>query len=166
MKDFKKIISKPLTGEDMKKYIPNVMLYTDLLKMSDENIYKSLPIIILYETKPNYGHWTLLHKIPNGIEFFDSYGFRPDEQYKMISKKYQLPHKLKEFLIKMHDKMNIHYNDYMFQEIGPKINTCGRWCILRENVGGSIDDFAKKMSKLSIEKDMTPDELVSDMVSL
>ena len=43
-------------------------------------------IALLYESKPNYGHWVLLLRHPKKktIEFFDSYGIFPDDQIKKI----------------------------------------------------------------------------------
>ena len=74
----------PLSDDDIKKFIPNVIVYSELKDFSPKTLFSSLPIIILYETSPNNGHWTLLHETVEGIEFFDSYGGLPDEELKFI----------------------------------------------------------------------------------
>ena len=43
--------------------------------------------IILYEERPNRGHWTALLKYNGLYEHFDSYGVKPDGQLKWISAK-------------------------------------------------------------------------------
>ena len=123
-------INIPLSDVQMSNHIKNVLTYEDFVKLTFDNILKSLPLIILYESAPGYGHWTLLHKIPSGLEFFDSYGFKPDQEFKFVDNKYKQPHVLVDFLLNMSSKYTIHYNQYKLQEESPSVSTCGRWCIL------------------------------------
>ena len=96
-------------------------------------------LVLLYETGPNYGHWTCLLKHPNNvIEHFDSYGLIPDDELKFIPKKYrkesgQDHNYLTELLYK--SGCDIEYNHTVLQkynkDAGYDNATCGRWCAVR-----------------------------------
>ena len=84
--------------------------------------------IILYETKLNFGHWTACFTVGDDtIEFFDSYGFAPDQElnYAHYDKKPILSH-----FLEMSGKKIIH-NTMRLQQFAEDINTCGRWTSLR-----------------------------------
>ena len=57
-----------------------------------EQILKDNSVVILYANKPKRGHWIcLIRYIKNNVptlEFFDSYGFFPDDEKKIISKEF------------------------------------------------------------------------------
>lgn len=93
-------------------------------------------IALLYESKPNYGHWVLLLRHPKKktIEFFDSYGIFPDDQLKKI------PNEINKmvgqgfiYLTKLlvDSPYKIIYNRVPVQEMGRKISSCGRHLCLR-----------------------------------
>lgn len=164
--DLKNKINTPLSDIQMEKHFKNVILYQDFIELSFKKILNMLPIVILYESKPGFGHWTLLHRYRNNIEFFDSYGFQPDTEFNYVDPRYRLPHKLVEFLLSMFDSFKIHYNQYRFQTMSENIQTCGRWCILRNLLKHiDIDKFAEAVDSLSIEVKATPDELVTIIVN-
>lgn len=90
--------------------------------------------IILYKNSLNYGHWCCVFKNKYGINFFDSYGNKPDETLKFI------PDNLLKQLNQDHTNLinlmynsnhNIYYNEYKLQKLSKNINTCGRWCVFR-----------------------------------
>ena len=92
--------------------------------------------IILYQTKENFGHWVVL--IDRGgrmLEFYDSYGLKPDEELK-IDNQYHLrihggvitPHLTA--LIKS-GGWSVKYNNKQLQEQLSDVNTCGRYCVMR-----------------------------------
>jgi hypothetical protein len=89
--------------------------------------------IILYESSPNYGHWTCVFKRKdNKIEHFDSYGYFPDKQLGFVDKKTNkmLGQGFKYLSRLLHDcPEDIHYNHFCYQ--GDDSSTCGRWCIMR-----------------------------------
>lgn len=152
-------MDQPLSDVEIRKYIPNVILY-DQLNTQDVK----LPVVILYETKQNFGHWTLLHETPEGVEFFDSYGKQPDSQFDHISKPFQKPHWLLELLKDLSINVPIHYNDYTLQS--PSSSTCGRWCILRHQFhNSSIDEFARSIAETSTQLQLSPDQLVIQLTS-
>jgi hypothetical protein len=112
-----------------------------------------LPLVILYTTAPNFGHWTLLHEVLDEkgrptVEFFDSYGMKPDDELAFISPEYrQETAQTKKELLRLlfgaglgnGKQPNLSYNEYSFQAPthpdGTPVNTCGRWVILRYLAG-------------------------------
>ena len=66
----------------MKYYAPGNFYDIDQL-LPDEKDY----CIILYEDRPNGGHWTALSKHNGLYAHFDSYGVKPDSELKWIGKK-------------------------------------------------------------------------------
>lgn len=147
-----KLISTPMSDVDIRKYIP-VEKYSDFTGQ--------LPIIILYEASPNYGHWCMLHitkaedKTP-ALEFFDSYGMMPDDALKVLGKKYE-PNLIK-WLIDT--KKPLAYNQFKFQGSGSNVMTCGRHCVMRHIFKDySIEDYAKAVYEVCSKLNITPDEL-------
>lgn len=155
-------VNKPISGKEILSWLPNVTI----LKQGELMNYKflpKLPLVILYEIKPQFGHWTTVLETPEGIEHFDSYSAMPDdelsfipENYKKVSNQDQ-KHLLK--LLSNHD--NVNYNQYIFQG-DPPIATCGRWVILRNLFNYlTIDQFYKMINKTMRDLGISSDELVS-----
>ena len=72
-----------LTNFDIKNILGNdclIIKYKELHNFNDlDKLMKNKKfIVILYEYKKNYGHWTCLLKQGRTIEFFDPYGTEPD----------------------------------------------------------------------------------------
>jgi hypothetical protein len=132
--------SIPLSDLDVMRLVQNkakVLTYGDLANFDtlDEVLEPYGSIFLLYEAKPNFGHWCCVFKMEdNTIEFFDPYGGFPDTQldyipeyFRKVSGQYY-PH-LSALLYE--SPYNLTYNEHKFQKHGPNINTCGRWCALR-----------------------------------
>lgn len=126
-------------------------------------------VVILFEVERNRGHWTLLIRRPQSIEFFDSYGFVPDDELHLIPAHYriqnyqQYPHLLQ---ILYQSGMPIEYSPYHFQSFGEGVNTCGRWCILRWILAGyDIDDFAAIVFRLASQTHLPLDDLVTQITN-
>jgi hypothetical protein len=139
-----------LSDADIKRFDTslNIIVYSELQNMTPIQILKKMPLVILYQSTPNTGHWTLLHKTIEGLEFFDSYGFKPDKQFEYIG--YRQPHYIAKLLYILYDNgYNIHYNQYPFQESKPGINTCGRHVLVRHLLSYlPIDKYKELMDKL------------------
>lgn len=130
-----------LNEEDMLDLVDGkakIMTYSELTNYDDidDALGKHGAIILLYESEKYYGHWTALFKRGNVIEFFDSYGLKPDDELKMIPDNFrrvnnmELPH-LTALLYYSPKKYRISYNEHYLQELNPDINTCGRWVAMR-----------------------------------
>lgn len=88
-------------------------------------------VILLYETRENFGHYVALFYNNNGdLEFFDSYGMKPDEElnYATYNLKNGEPY-LTQLLNKYKKKLIV--NTEKLQVFKEHINTCGRWTAMR-----------------------------------
>lgn len=148
-----------LSDKEIAQYIPNVITYDDLPNYTAEQVMSNLPLVILYRTGENYGHWTLLHRANGHIEFFDSYGYKPDTEFDQMPEAYRLPPYLVQMLYGIGKKEPIHYNQYKFQAFEPGVSTCGRWCILRHLFNKwTVEEFRGGIMKLCDELEVMPDE--------
>lgn len=146
--------------------IDNILTYDKLAKYNSVEallgIHKA--VIILYRTTANYGHWTTLFKVNNNtLEFFDSLGFKVDEEFSFIDKEVRRvlgewkPH-LTAILEK--SRYNIIQNTHKLQENKEGINTCGRWVSGRLYLRNTpLDVFVKHFT--SGLPRITPDEMIT-----
>lgn len=156
-----------LTGEDIVKICEGkvkVVPYHELANVNSiEELLKPFDaVILLYEVKQNFGHYTALLIDPDGnLEFFDSYGFAPDQELNYA--KYDNTPYLTNLLKKYNG--NIVYNNYQFQEWVKDVNTCGRWTSTRIRFGKkyNLSQFQKLFSNL---KFYNGDWLVSSLTYL
>ena len=154
-----------LSGQDIMKLMKDktkIISYKEINKFKsiDELLYPFNSVFILYESKKNSGHWTVLFKLhKKEIEFFDSYGLNIDDELKFINKEFrknsnQLKTLLTRLLLKDFNKYIIHYNNYQFQKFNSNIATCGRWCIFRLlNKKLYINEFYNKICNIQLDKD-------------
>jgi len=130
-----------LSGDDIKRLTDgkcNIMTYPELNKYNSirDVLGKYKALVILYLTSSNYGHWVCVFERDNNtIEFFDSYGYFPDDELNVIQDKVkrelnQMYPQLTKLLYNSGYK-KIEYNEKQLQKFSPDINTCGRWvCIV------------------------------------
>lgn len=170
-------MDKTLSNGDIENFLghkPNLITYKELKKYDDIDkvLGKYGYVIILYETKQNFGHWTLIFKRnKNTIEHFDSYGLKPDDELKFIKTLFKITNGtyqpyLTYLLLKSGYK--IEYNEFPFQQMKQNINTCGRWILLRlKNKDLDIYEFKKMLDKnLKKYKLKSYDELVTKLISI
>lgn len=159
-------VMTPLSGIDMKKFIPDatVMTYRELKK---HKALPRLPLVILYETRPHVGHWVIILETPEGIEHFDSYGIKPDGEISFVPTKWraalgmQQPHLIQ---LLLDTNRPINFNDWPLQSKG-KIATCGRWCALRAKYRDlKCDDFGGMIMKVAKKFNIAPDLVVSSAI--
>ena len=147
-----------------------VITYSELSTYDsiDDLLYERegiLFIFILYEVKKNYGHWTLLINHQSYIEFFDPYGYKPDEELKFTNpdyrKKYNMDFPYLTFLL-YESELPIQYNDRQLQKFEKGVNTCGRWCIVRcQFFDINVDKFADYFVNLNKKDRLNGDKLVT-----
>ena len=102
MDDFIKNQKKALFSEsDIKKVLPDIPIYT-YEELANLNINDLLPAsIILYQDTKNSGHWVCINiDQKKCLNFFDSYGYAPDEQleFSRYNKLYNEPYLTKMIL--------------------------------------------------------------------
>lgn len=125
--------------------------YSDLYDI--ENIEDHLPMVLLYDVCPEYGHWTCLFKRQNendpenfAIEFFDPCAQIPDDHNKNLG---MHPDSR---LLRLLEKSgrDIHYNNKRLQKVGLGINTCGRHVITRLNLSEiPIEEYVELFNGLN-----------------
>ena len=173
--NLKEMENKALSNVDISNLLHgcvNIVVYPDVYK------YKSIDQLmgvygacaLLYEAKPNYGHWCAVIKIGNDCcEFFDPYGGNidgiPDEVLQHIDPTFRdETHQNHTYLAKlMYDsRYDLSYNQYKFQEHKEGIKTCGRHVVSRimfKNL--SLDDYKRYLDKLSKYHNLNYDGIVT-----
>lgn len=137
-----KILKHQLSNYEIKNYMNkfnkscHIYTYRDLLKFKSLNnaFNKKNYIFLLFEIKLNNGHWTLLIRYKNKIRFFDSYGFKPDDELTFTNYNFRKKYGMcKKHLVRLllNSKKKIYYNNYKLQKSDININTCGYWCLMR-----------------------------------
>lgn len=111
----------------------HIVSYHELNKY--ESIEKLLEphgsVVLLYETKYNFGHWVCLYYDRNNdLNFFDSYGMKPDKELKYAEYNLRegVPY-ITYLLNKYQGKILV--NTKRLQVFKNHINTCGRWTAYR-----------------------------------
>ena len=160
-------MDKALSDKDLMKLCDgkvNIVKYSELYdydKLSD--LFKDNSLIILYENKENEGHWCCMIRRGQLVEFFDPYGIFPDQELKWLKNGEKFKKSSKQDFPRLSQLMEespyqLSFNQHKFQKMGAGINTCGRFCAVRI----AFKDLPlNKFQKLLINKNYTPDELVT-----
>lgn len=167
-KKVRKLLDKyndmPLSDADVKKLMgnhANIVTYSQIRNYSsiDQLLGPYGVVFILYEWRKGYGHWTVLTKHKNLLEFFNPYGGMPDDELDNVNpdlrKELGEDHPyLSDLLRKC--KYDLSYNEFQFQRLDHGIKTCGKWCVIRAYLKDlDLYDFQK------LFHDMYADDLVS-----
>lgn len=172
--EIKRRLRTPLSDDDVDKYFEGYK--TEILKYSalenfntiDELMPKPFDYkIILIETKQNQGHWVLLMKRNDTIEYFNSYGVNADIQKNSLNKMMnRMLGQKEDFVTRLirNSKKKYVINNIPFQNKNPEIATCGRWCIIRiltaEKTGMDLTDFTRYILNNCDKMKISPDMLV------
>ena len=133
-------MNKLLTQNDIYRvahsYYP-LLTHRSLSRLqSITQLFKFGAVLLLYETRDRIGHWTcvIFHRKRKTIEFFDSYGLRPNEQKEYMPKSMWQSAYLSKLLFRFkirHPDWTIEYNELPLQSWDSRIATCGRWVGVR-----------------------------------
>lgn len=126
---------------DIKHFLPKakVLKYSEFVR-SGKTIKQLMgkqehPIVLLFELKQSSGHWTCLSRLPDGtLSFFDSYGFKPDDELKFVPDHFKKQSKQDHtYLINkmLEDGAPVEYQPYKLQKMSKDICSCGRHVIAR-----------------------------------
>lgn len=130
----KEFAKNPLSGDELLKLVDrkaNLYRNSDLKRFNsiEEALRPYGAMFILYEKDKNYGHWVLVFRSGDTIEYFDPYGFQIDYPIKKFNNGY--PH-VGEMLIKFAQKGgSVIHNPVRLQKLSSNISSCGRWCAMR-----------------------------------
>jgi hypothetical protein len=178
-KQIKQIKRKPLSDADIRAYLPDAKIIStselNNIKDIDELLPKDKDVIfLLYQSKPNYGHWVLLSKYNNTIEYNDSYGGKIDGPLKWNSKKVNNilenePY-ITDLLTKAQDKYKIIYSIKDLQKDSPDVADCGRFAIMRAltilNDNQTLKDYIKMMNEMKKITGFDYDDIVSGIINI
>lgn len=120
------------------------------------------------------GHWVLVSKYNNVIEFFNSYSGRVDgcvKWYKNIPAT-KIGGGATPYLTKILQNCpyKIIYNGFDFQDNKDlAVSTCGRWCCLRHQTiqdGMSLKQFIETIKAVKKKTKLSFDEIVSELINI
>jgi hypothetical protein len=179
-REIKDRIPKPLSDGDIERHIG--VKKEEILKYSDLKNYPKiediLPTdksfkIILIEDRFNSGHWVCIMRYNKTIEYFNSYGCKWDTDWKFVSKMVRmiLGENTNEMTRLMDtakaDGWETVWNKYRFQKLNSRIQTCGRWCVLRiemMKMGYTLEEFNAFIKKQEKEMGEKTDFIVAKFV--
>lgn len=118
--------------------------------------------IILYETKPQYGHWVALFSVaPGVVEFFDSYGCAPDSQLRFVPPAM----KCRPVLAKLFKQACVQciWNKIPLQASSEDMSTCGRWASMRIGMRKTPKD---SFVRLFVGQKLKPDSYATLMTCI
>lgn len=142
----------------------NILSYRDIMKCDslEEVLGPQGAAIILYETKPQYGHWVAFFRSgPHEVEFFDSYGFPPDSELQFVPKSMGCYPRLEELCRKA--GFTCIYNKCKLQSDSSHVSTCGRWASVRVSMRKiKLEDFIGLFTKTALP----PDDYLTHMTML
>lgn len=166
------IEGKPMGDDDIKSYFPKakIIVYNDLNDIN--HIDELLPMnksyfFLLIESKKNSGHWVCIDKLKGVINFFDSYGGKPDSQLSWIpmEKREELGEDEKRLTQLFRESgYKVNYNPYRYQEMDGDIQTCGRHCCMRIRSmldNKDLDQYYNYMEQMKKSRGMNYDEIVA-----
>jgi hypothetical protein len=173
----------PLTDGDLEKHTG--ITSKDIVKYSDLKNYNSIEDllpnvgdfkIILIEDRFNSGHWVcVLRTAPKVFEYFNSYGAKWDTDWKFIARMARVilgenTNEMTRLMNKAEAEGNkVVWNNKKFQKLGSKVQTCGRWCVMRIETFkmgyNTPEDFQRLIKKFKEETGGSSDFVVAKYVS-
>jgi hypothetical protein len=129
-----------LSNDDIQEFLnpdTKILIYPELAHVRHiDQIFDSLGrcVLLFLTTGPTSGHWTVLFKRNGHIEWFDSYGEKPEQIRETMDEE-----RLEELgqgepylwnLLKASGK-RVYSSNVKYQSERADIATCGRWCLAR-----------------------------------
>jgi hypothetical protein len=173
------IIHEPMDDGDIRTYFPKarVLRYAELADYDD--IEELLPkdksyVFLLYQHRPNDGHFVCLMRYGTTIEFFCSYGSKIDGPL------YWTPLRARQalgegkpylslLLRKAGKRFKAVHNPVAFQSKKGGVATCGAYCVMRVNQlvnhNQDLHEFIDYMEELKKETGLSYDEIAANYVN-
>jgi len=175
--DYKLRLAMMTSNDEIKRWMGEDTVIIRYCQLANYNtIEELLPYdgayaFILVEEKRSKGHWTLISRYRNTVEFFDPTGIKFDFELSFIPKiikrflgedKHFLTH-----LLKKAKWLKVIWNKKKFQKNMKGVNTCGRHCILRAifmKMGYDLKAYQDLIQE-EIDRTLKPsDVLVVDLI--
>ena len=91
-------------------------------------------VFLFLTTSPTSGHWCCMFKRSDCIEYFSSYGDKPEDERKWLTEE-QLEELGQEepylYDLLKQSGYKVYWSTHQYQSDRQDINTCGRWCVMR-----------------------------------
>jgi hypothetical protein len=136
----KQIKAYALSNDDIQNILEpdtKIFTYPDFGNMTtiDEAFDKLGRCIFLFlTTSPTSGHWLTMFRKGNTVEYFDSYGEKPEAQREWLSQdELEALGEDTPYLMDLLKKSpyKVYWNTHAYQKDKNDINTCGRWAVAR-----------------------------------
>lgn len=170
------ITVEPMGDDDIRYYYPKAKILTFPELKNYSSIEQLLPkdksyFFLLFLQTPNSGHWVVLSRHNNRIEFFCSYGSRPEQILNWSKDINASLGQGENYLQNMFNKtkMRVVYNNVDYQDKKDSaISTCGRfgcfrvYTILKYNM--DLTEFFIMMENLRRKTGNSYDDIVSEYI--
>jgi hypothetical protein len=175
------LLYTPLTNHDLHRFgidQSNIITYSDLESIRD--IAEFLPHnksykIVLIEYEPNVGHWVLILRHNDTLEYFNSLGLLPSKNdfvnddllNEELNQEELFLNRLFKKEMSENDFKDLIYNKKMFQNRNSDVMTCGRHCVVRllcllqEDM--DLEEYITFMSIVKKESNMSYDQIVCQL---
>lgn len=164
----------PMEDSDIRYYYPDAKILTFPELKNYSKIETLLPrdksyFFLLFLQTQNSGHWTVVSRHNNRIEFFCSYGNKPEQILDWTKNMNASLNQRENYLQNLFNKtsINVVYNPIGYQnKKNSDIATCGRfdcfrvYTILKYNM--NLDKFYEMMKNLKRITGLNYDEIVSE----
>lgn len=144
----------------------HILTYRQVMQCNhiNEVLGKYGAAIILYETKPGFGHWVaLFNHSPGWVQFFDSYGYEPDSQLKYVPAEMGCHPVLKALF--QRSGVQCMWSPFKLQSQNQQVSTCGRWAALRICLGSAFNPESFAALFLGQGQKLDPDSYVTLLTS-
>ena len=143
---------KTFSSPQIQRFIPNSkwILYSSLKNISNLKLFmrgKRNLLILIDPPNSRIGHFVLLIlKSHNEAIFFDPYGNSLQKLLRILD--------LPDFLPRLLKSYRVISNINQFEVLKPKIQTCGRWCVIRGIFSNMSNlEFSKFMKFKNVKSD-------------
>lgn len=140
--EIKQGIKKALSGSEIQALVPgmkvNIIKYSELYDA--RRLEDVMPAVMLFCTQKDFGHWVTIYEDDRGdLNFYDSYGYKPDSELLFVKKSFRkeagqdvplLTAMMLEWK-QRHPRQKVIWNEHRVQSKGGNISTCGRHAALR-----------------------------------
>jgi hypothetical protein len=162
-----------MDDSDIKYYLPKAKILTYNKLKNYKTIEKLLPkhksyFILLYPVQSeNSGHWVCFTRYDKTIEYFDSYGLKPDVPLSWGSYKNNTKY-LNNLLSKT--KLPMVYNSISFQSKNDlDVSTCGAYVVFRIltllELGANLEKNNLMLQTLKEMSDLSYDDIVVNYIN-
>jgi hypothetical protein len=173
--DVVQIINKALSDEDIGTILgadAKIIRYSELRHIDDFDGLLTHDMdycIILYEDRPDKGHWAALSRYNGIYEHFDSYGNRPDKSLEWVNMKMRRRlDPATPYLTNLLKSKEYMYNRVKYQDRDGYVNTCGSHVVHKlyrlKNDGMDLRTYYNYMKHIKDEFGVNHDIIAAEFV--